>query len=71
MGSGLLTPRGVFRVTECDWASIGHGCVMWYLHCFVSSVSSALVFPARSQVTGGQSLLFLFGSCIHKVESLP
>ncbi|KAB0376821.1 hypothetical protein FD755_011265, partial [Muntiacus reevesi] len=51
MGSGLLTPGGVFRETACDWASIGHGCVMGYLHCFVSSVSSALVFPARSQVT--------------------
>lgn len=35
------------------------------------SVSSALVFPARSQVTGGQSLLLLFGSCIHRVESFP
>ena len=36
MGSGLLAPGGVFRETSCDWASIGHGCVTWYLHCFVS-----------------------------------
>lgn len=35
------------------------------------SVSSAWVFPARSQVTGGQSLLLHFASCIHKAESLP